>query len=185
MICKLSEEINLLREKSIFHPNLEVVLEDDWNEIIYLFQKDYNRYYNGKIEVLKIKYYPGLLATLFYRISRKLFLSGLENDALEFSSLGCSLTSIELYYSAEIGESFKINHGMGTVVGSRTKIGNNCMLHQGVTIGDKNGGRASLGNDVIVYPGAVIVGNIYIGDNSIVGANVFLDKSCNNNSKIF
>lgn len=185
MINELKEEIVFFIEKSIFKPNISIVDISTWDIIISKFQKDYNRYYPGVIEVGKIKYYPGLLATLFYRISREVYLLGAENEALEFSSLGFSLTSIEMYYSAEIGESFKMNHGVGTVIGAKTKIGNNVLFHHSVTIGEKNGGRAQLGNNVIVYPGAIIVGDVFIGNNSIIGANVFIDKSCNENSKVF
>lgn len=184
MISLIKKEIEVLKDKSIFCPNIEVLTNSEWEQIVQSFVNDYNRYYNGDIEITKIKYFPGLLATFFYRISRYLYLSGKENEALEFSGLGFSLTTIELYYSADIGEGFKINHGMSTVVGSRTKVGRNCMLHQSVTIGEKNGGRATLGDNVVVYPGAVIVGNVYIGDESIIGANVFVDKSYPKKSKI-
>ncbi len=114
-----------------------------------------------------------------------MFLKGDEVNALEFSATGFSLSLIELYYSADIGKGLKINHGIGTVVGSRTIVGEHVLLHHQVTIGEKNGGRARLGNNVIVYPGSIIVGDILIGDNSIIGANVFVDKNCPQNSKIF
>lgn len=173
-----------MAEKSIFSPNVDVLSETDWNNIIKIFNFDYKRYYTSDFKIENIKYYPGLLATFFYRISRLLFLKEDEKNALEFSSLGFSLSSIEIYFSSEIGKGLKINHGMGTVIGSRTKLGNNVMLHHTVTIGEKNGGRAQIGNDVIIYPGAIVVGDVYIGDKSIIGANVFVDKSCANNSKI-
>lgn len=185
MIKELKQEINLYIKKSIFTPNVEVLDKNHWEEVISLFKKDYNRYYENEINVSNVKYFPGLLATLHYRISRKLYLLGLEKEALEFSALGTSLTAIELYYSADIGEALKINHGVGLVIGSRTKVGNNCLFHQGVTIGEKNGGRANIGNNVVVYPNAVIVGDVSIGNNSIIGANAFVDKSCSENSKIF
>lgn len=184
MINELKNELNLLIDKSIFSPDINILQHEDWNRIIEVFQFDYHRYYSDLLDFSKIKYFPGLLATFFYRISRYLYLRGDEKNAQEFSSLGFSHTMIELYYSAEIGKALKINHGMGTVVGSRTSLGDNVLLHHGVTIGEKNGGRANIGNNVIVYPGAIIVGDILIGNNSVVGANVFVDKSYPVNSKI-
>ena len=185
MVTKLKNEICIMSEKSIFSPVLNCLSDKEWLQIIKVFKYDFNRYYNEEFEVSKIKYFPGLLATLFYRISRYLFNIGNEKNALDFSNLGTSLTSIELYYSSIIGKGLKINHGVGTVIGSRTTLGNNVLLHHGVTIGEKNGGRAKIGDNVIIYPGAVIVGPIFIGHNSIVGANVFVDKSHPENSKIF
>ncbi|MGX7668100.1 serine O-acetyltransferase [Flavobacterium pedocola] len=184
MVDSLKAEIQKLSEKSIFSPNVDCLTEPEWETVIAVFKSDYARYYTGDLDFSKVKYFPGLLATLCYRISRSLFLKGDEKNALEYSSLGFSLTAIEMYYSADIGQSLKINHGAGTVIGSRTKVGNNVLLHQNVTLGEKNGGRASIGNNVTVYPGAIIVGDVFIGDNSIVGANVFTDKSHPENSKI-
>lgn len=176
--------IDFLSEKSIFSPNNNALKRDEWEEVIEVFNHDYKRYYNDDFDIKKIKYYPGLLSTFFYRISRLLFLKGDEINALEFSSLGFSLTGIEIYYSAKIGKALKINHGIGTIVGSRTELGDNVLLHHSITIGEKNGGRARIGNNVTVYPGAILVGDIFIGDHSVIGANVFVDKSYPEKSKI-
>ncbi|MTH17530.1 serine O-acetyltransferase [Flavobacterium sp. LC2016-01] len=185
MIENLKEIIRELGNKSIFNPDCNSLSNQEWNEIIELFSYDYQRYYSDSLDIYKVKYFPGLLATFFYRIARKLFLKGDEINALEFSSVGFSLTAIEIYFSAEIGKGLKINHGIGTVIGSRTILGDNVLLHHAVTIGEKNGGRAKIGNNVIIYPGSIIVGDIYIGENSIIGANVFVDKSYPEKSKIY
>lgn len=177
MIKELKIELSKLADKTIFAPDFNSITDEKWEQIIEVFNTDYSRYYELPIKVENIKYFPGLLATLFYRISRVLFLNGNEKNALEISSVGTALTAIEIYFSAEIGKGLKINHGIGTVIGSRTILGKNVLLHQGVTLGEKNGGRAKIGDNVTVYPGAVIVGPIFIDDNSIVGANVFVDKS--------
>lgn len=184
MINELKNEINIISEKSIFNPDVNCLSDEDWRNIIEIFQHDFFRYYDLEFDVSKIKYFPGLLVTLFYRISRYLFVLGNDVEALEFSTLGAFLTSIELYYSAEIGKGLKINHGVGTVVGSRTCLGKNVLLHHGITLGEKNGGRAKIGDNVIVYPGAIIVGDIFIDNNSVIGANVFVNKSYPKNSNI-
>lgn len=68
---------------------------------------------------------------LLYRISRNVYLSNLKSmftvdlwgvkDA--YSLLARHIGQIELFYSADIGEGLRINHGVGTVVGARCKIG--------------------------------------------------------------
>lgn len=180
----LKNEIRRMATKTIFNPNVDLLDDEDWLRLINVFKFDYERYYSEPMDCNKIKYFPGLVATLFYRISRELFLKEDEVNALEISATGFSLSSLELYYSANIGKGLKINHGLGTVIGSRTIVGENVLLHHQVTIGSKDGGRARLGNNVIVYPGSIIVGEIYIGDNSIIGANVFVDRDYPENSKI-
>ena len=99
-----------------------------------------------------------------------------------YSLLARHIGQIEIFYSADIGKGFKINHGVGTVIGARCKIGDNCMIHQNCTIGDRKGGRPTIGNNVIIYAGAMILGDITIGDNTIIGANSVVTKSCPPNS---
>ena len=185
MIDSIKDEIIFFKEKSIFSPDVESIKPNDWESIINKFQGDYQRYYSEEFNVKKIKYFPALLATFFYRIARFCFLNGDHKNAQEFSSLAFSHTGIEIYYSAEIGNNFKMNHGVGTIIGARTKIGNDVLMHHNITLGDKNGGRPTIGNGVTIYLGTVIVGDIIIGDNSVIGANVFVDKSYPENSKIF
>lgn len=180
-IKNIQEYISSIASHSPYNPDLKKLENVDLNKLFYLLEKDFKRYYNSEYDLDKIKYFKGLLSTFFYRISRELYILQDENAALEYSSLGSFLTAIELYYSAEIGESFKINHGIGTIVGARSKIGKNVLLHHNVTLGEKNG-RPTLEDNVIVFPGAVIVGNIVVGENSIIGANTFLDKSLPKNS---
>ena len=185
-IENLKKELSDWSMHSIFTPDPNLLSANDWHTIEDLFIKDYQRYYSTPtIEINRIKYFPGLLVTLCYRIARQLFLMSNEIAALEFSSLGFSLTSIEIYYSSEIGEGLKINHGAGTVIGARSKIGKFNTLHHNVTLGDKNGGRPTLGDYVTVYPGATIVGDISIENHCIIGANCFVDKSFKAYSKIF
>lgn len=71
-------------------------------------------------------------------------------------------------------------HLTGIVISSRAQIGNNCVFYQNVTIGRKSyladkkshsGEYPQIGNGVIVYSGAVVVGPIKIGDYAVIGAN--------------
>lgn len=155
------------------------------------FEKDYARWYpNTIISTENLYITPQLVAILCYRIAREIFLSTQHTDQLcitggaadAFSILGRQIGLIEIYYSAEIGEGFKINHGIGTVIGARCKIGKNCTIHQGCTVGDRNGGRPHIGNNVVIYADSLILGDICIGDNSIIGANSVVTKSAPENS---
>lgn len=161
-------------------------------ESIRVFQSDYSRWYpnDRTINVYNIQYTPQLIAMLLYRISRNVYLSDLKSNVYggsmgvkdAYSLLARHIGQIELFYSADIGEGLRINHGVGTVVGARCKIGKNCIIHQNCTIGDRNGGRPIIGNNVIIYAGAMLLGNITIGDNSIIGANSVVTKNCPPNS---
>ena len=67
-------------------------------------------------------------------------------------------------------------HPIGIVIHPDAKIGNNCTIFQNVTIGS---GKYSekyktnipiIGNNVVIYANASVIGGIKIGNNSIIGA---------------
>jgi serine O-acetyltransferase len=83
---------------------------------------------------------------------------------------------------AKIGSGFKLPHATGIVIGDETVIGNNVQIYQNVTIGRKSitqDGYPVIGDNVIIYAGAVIIGNITIGNNAIIGANSVLTQNVN------
>ncbi|MCC6300299.1 MAG: serine acetyltransferase [Anaerolineales bacterium] len=72
----------------------------------------------------------------------------------------------------DIGPGLFIEYGYGTIIGPR-KMGENCRIAAGVTIGYKNDSDPSpvIGNNVFIGAGAQVLGPITIGDNVIIGAN--------------
>ena len=87
---------------------------------------------------------------------------------------------VHLSRGAEIGPGLYIMHAYGIMVGP-SPIGDNCVLHQNVTIGDRvaagDNSVPRLGNNVWVGPGATITGDITIGDNVVVSAGTVMSKS--------
>lgn len=81
-----------------------------------------------------------------------------------------------------IGPGLIISHGEGTFVQAK-KIGENCWIYQQVVIGYSNAlellgiiprrenHTPSIGNNVTIYAGAKVLGNVKIGDNATIGAN--------------
>lgn len=84
----------------------------------------------------------------------------------------------------EIGKNLQISHPFGIIINPNAKIGNNVVLRQQVTIG--NNGYTSeaptIGDNVQIGAGAKIIGGIFIGNNSFVGANAVVTKSWPENS---
>jgi len=66
------------------------------------------------------------------------------------------------------------HHGIGVILGNGVKLGKNCIINQNVTIGGKNGGFPVIGDNVRIYTGACIIGNVKVGNNSIIGANALV-----------
>lgn len=82
---------------------------------------------------------------------------------------------IELPYSAKLGRRVIIEHQSCIVIHGDCVIGDDCIIRQGVTLGnrylDQPFDAPKLGSRVNVGAGAKIFGNVTIGDNANIGAN--------------
>jgi serine O-acetyltransferase len=70
----------------------------------------------------------------------------------------------------DIGPGLFIQHGFATTI-TAARIGSNCWINQQVTIGFTSSGRPTIGDDVRIAAGAVVIGNITISDGATIGAN--------------
>lgn len=93
-------------------------------------------------------------------------------------------TGISIPAECAIGKGLRIHHFGGIIFHPSVKMGKNCTLYHGVTIGDRGGkGKAAtIGNNVLIGAGAKIIGEIEIGDNCIIGANAVVRNSIPDNS---
>lgn len=78
----------------------------------------------------------------------------------------------------EIGMGLKIVHG-GAVFLNCKQIGNNATVYQSVTFGSNHGSEniPTLEDNVTVFPGAVVVGNITLGHGCTVGALSYVSEN--------
>lgn len=83
---------------------------------------------------------------------------------------------IELPLTVSIGYGCRIYHGLGLMVNTKTKFGNNVTLIHNLTFADEKGRAPIVGDRVRFTPGAVIVGGVTIGSGSVVGANCVVTK---------
>jgi serine O-acetyltransferase len=89
----------------------------------------------------------------------------------------CHPISTLFIHTNSIGPGLFIQHGFATIIAAN-KIGSNCWINQQVTIGFSNSTDCpTLGDNVMVYAGAKIIGGVTIGDNSIIGANAVVIKN--------
>lgn len=91
------------------------------------------------------------------------------------------LPLLDISSTAEIGGGLIVQHGYGTIIAPR-KIGKNCWVNQGVTIGYTNDTDCpTIGDEVTIYAGAKILGDVHIGNNVIVAANAVVVKDVEDN----
>ena len=78
-----------------------------------------------------------------------------------------------------IGKGLALVHYGTIVIANGAKIGENCRIHEGVTIGATNGSRkaAVIGNNVFLASGAKIIGEVEITDDVAIAANAVVTKS--------
>lgn len=89
-----------------------------------------------------------------------------------------SLVSCDIYnYKELVKQGTIFPHLLGIVISKYAVLGKNCVVYQNVTIGTKHKQNTNkndypkIGDNVIIYAGAVIVGPIKIGNNVVIGAN--------------
>lgn len=69
------------------------------------------------------------------------------------------------------GRGLSIAHYGSIVVNNEASVGRFCRIHSATNIGTYKGGAPTVGNFVYIGPGAVLYGDITIGDEVAVGAN--------------
>lgn len=135
--------------------------------------------------------YPAFIAIGTHRVAHELYTMGLPVVARLMSEYAHKKTGIDIHPGATIGKHFFIDHGTGVVIGETTVIGENVKLYQHVTLGAKSfpvnddgtlvkgiKRHPNIGNNVVIYAGATILGgDVYIGDNCVIGGNVWLTHS--------
>lgn len=76
-------------------------------------------------------------------------------------------------------------HGFhGIHISREAKIGNNCTIYQGVTIGSSKNGAPKIGDNVFIGANAVLIGGITIGNNVKIGAGAIVVDNVPNNCTV-
>ena len=85
------------------------------------------------------------------------------------------LFGITIGSGARIGRRLSIEHHGGIVIHGGTVMGDDCMIRQGVTLGNSGSadpaGAPTVGSRVQIGAGAKVLGRISIGDDVVIGAN--------------
>ena len=87
-----------------------------------------------------------------------------------------------------LGGGIKFYHFGDVVVNRNAKIGKNVTIYNGVTIGvnlrpdEKAYSPPVVGDNVVLCTGAKVIGNVNIGENSVIGANTVVTKDIPPNS---
>ncbi len=137
--------------------------------------------------------YPGFHAISIYRLSHALYKLKVPILPRMMSEYIHGITGIDIHPGATIGESFYIDHGTGIVIGETSIIGKDVKIYQGVTLGGISVAKSlastkrhpTIEDNVCIYANATVLGgDIVIGENSVIGANVWITESVPENSLV-
>lgn len=144
-----------------------------------------------------ISCYPAIKALTCYRLAHELHKLQVPLIPRIITEMAHSETGIDIHPAAQIGSHFTIDHGTGVVIGATCIIGNHVKLYQGVTLGAKSFPLDEAGNPikhiprhpiledgVIVYSNATILGRVTIGKDAVIGANVWITKDVEADTKV-
>jgi serine O-acetyltransferase len=141
--------------------------------------------------------YPGIRAITIQRFAHVLYHLEVPLIPRMMTEYVHGLTGIDIHPGAHLGKGVFIDHGTGVVIGETAVLGDNVKIYQGVTLGAlsfpkdacgmiiKGAKRhPSLEDDVTIYSGATVLGDIVIGRGSVIGGNVWLTESTKPGTKI-
>jgi len=118
--------------------------------------------------------YPGLHAIMLHRPANWLYRKKRFFLARFISEFARFFTGVEIHPGAEVGKGVFIDHGSGIVIGETAAVGDGCTLYQGVTLGgtgkDTGKRHPTLGQNVMVGAGAIVLGPFEVGDNAKIAA---------------
>ena len=131
--------------------------------------------YSGSMAVIYLlSFYPEFRNLFYYRVGRVSF----------FLNIICPKMSTLYISSKDVGEGLFIQHGFATIIAAKS-IGKNCWINQQVTIGFSSKLDCPvLLDNVAINAGAKVIGNVVIGNNSIVGANSVVVKNVPENCTV-
>lgn len=157
---------------------------------LYLLQSDFYRVFGKKISILQMLKHllnPNLRFIFIFRICQTYHRTFFLGIVLKFLLRRYQIKyGFQIYPETKIDAGFYIGHWGHIIINPKTKIGKNCNIAPGVTIGQQNRGKKqgvpTIGNNVWIGTNAVIVGEIKIGNNVLIAPNSYVNFDIPDNS---
>nr|WP_214288888.1 serine O-acetyltransferase EpsC [Acinetobacter pittii] len=124
--------------------------------------------------------FRGILAFQAYRIANAVWNQNDIQSAVLLQNWIATKWNIDIHPAAKIGSGLFIDHGIGIVIGETAVVEDEVSIWHGVTLGStlsEAGDRhPKIRKGALICAGATVLGNIDIGENSIVAANAVVLK---------
>jgi serine O-acetyltransferase len=119
-------------------------------------------------------FYKGYHSLELHRVAHWLWLDGQRYLAYYIQSRVSQLFGVDIHPAAQIGKGIFIDHATGLVIGETAVIEDNVSILHGVTLGGtgKETGKRhpTVCKDCLLGAHATVLGNIVVGEGSVIGA---------------
>lgn len=151
----------------------------DWRHVRSQVEDDLGRALTVRQLLAAYLIHPAASASVLLRLSDAL----LERRHLRLSRLVrarlANKHGVHIVEGSRIGEALRMHRPVGIVVGAGVRIGDGVHLYQGVTLGsnlrsERARGFPSVGDGAVLFPNAVVVGDVIVGAGAVIGASSFV-----------
>ena len=165
-------------------------MKKSYNYFLRILKSDLKRYGEGGGKLLLFNLNVRFI--LLFRLGSWLMNKGLIFKPLSFL-LHCMYhhyqykLGVILRLGTNIGSGFLISHAGGIVINSLAFIGDNFTIFQNCTIGSvygPNGGVPTIGDNVVMCAGSIVIGKVKIGNNVMIGAGAVVTKDVPDNAVV-
>lgn len=115
---------------------------------------------------------PGFSTVFLHRLAVKLKTGPFRRLGIVIWRWNVSRSGCHIHLDSKLGPGLMLPHPVGIVIGAGAEIGANATIFQTVTVGKtgKSETYPVIGDDVTIYPNAVIIGPIRVGNRAVIGA---------------
>lgn len=125
--------------------------------------------------------FRGIMAMATQRIAHHIYVSGDKSSAVLIQNWSATHWNMDIHPAAKMGKGLFIDHGIGIVIGETAIIEDDVSIWHGVTLGstlrDAGDRHPKIKRGALICAGATILGNVVIGEGSIVAANAVVTKN--------
>ncbi|AIR90446.1 serine O-acetyltransferase [Pseudomonas cremoricolorata] len=188
--CCSPQEYSLISDTDM----LEMVADQCHDDLLAFAAKDPAA---GFDPVFIARTYTSYAAVLHYRLAHQIAqtcgnLAAYERSlAAIVSRRGKMLSGAEIHCHARIGARFIIDHGVGTVIGETSVIGDDCYILGGVTLGARGisqnpcGARhPRIGDRVQIGAFSSVLGPVHVGNDAFIGPGCIISKDVPARAKV-
>jgi serine acetyltransferase len=151
-----------------------------WSQALRKLRADAERFSQGRrfspAQLVVLLANPGYRALVLLRLQEGCTEKGWGVGELLLSNLNLLFSGADFRPGAVLGPGTVIRHPQGIVIGSGVRVGSDCVLTHGVTLGladirqGSDGAYPTVGNSVVLGAYSVILGAVHVGDGATVGA---------------